>query len=106
MFDLVKWIAKLIPRDPSNEAGMGPFRLPESARWMDSVFVMHDHYYDVGPENNMRLSDIDWRIFKALTILAEQPEDTIERCHRAYDICRYWPIMRSFGHTLYGRNSK
>lgn len=106
MIDLLKWFARLIPRDSSNEAGMGPFRLPDRCYWMQPIFEYHDRYYDIGPEAGMRLSDVDWRIFKALTIAAEEPEDFIERCHRAHDICRYWPIMRSAGHYLYARNHK
>lgn len=104
--DLLKWLARLIPRDPNNTGGFGPFRLPEDAAWMNQVFEYHDYYYDVGPESGMRLSDIDWRIFKALTILAEQSEDPMERCHRAAQICEYWPIMRKAGHYLYNRGAK
>lgn len=105
-FDPLKWLARLIPRDPSNAAGMGPFRLPEDAAWMQPIFNYHDHYYDVGPSSGMSLSEIDWRIFKALTIAAEQAEETMERCHRARQICRYWPIMRSAGHYLYKRHEQ
>lgn len=101
--DPLKWLAKLLPRDSNNTAGFGPFRLPKECLWMEPVFRMHDHYYDVGPDADMRLSDIDWRIFKALTIAAETVEDPMERCHRARQICKYWPIMRSAGHYLYGR---
>jgi len=71
---------------------------------MQSVFEMHDRYYDIGPASEMRLSEIDWRIFKALTIAAELPDDPMDRCHRAADICKYWPIMRSAGHYLYNRH--
>lgn len=99
-------LASLIPRDPDNSGGFGPFRLPESAQWMNAVFEHHDRYYDIGPEAGMTLSEIDWRIFKALTILAEQPEKYMDRCHRASDICRYWPIMRAFGHYLYDRHAE
>lgn len=102
--DLLKWLARLIPRDPDNSGGFGPFRLPERAQWMNEVFKYHDHYYDVGPAAGMKLSDIDWRIFKALTILAEEEPDMIKRCHKVRDICKYWPIMRSAGHYLYDRN--
>ncbi len=101
--DLLKWLARQIPMDQDDSAGFGPFRLPESAHWMESVFKYHDYYYRIGPQADMRLSDIDWRIFKALTIAAELPEDPMERCKRARQICRYWPIMRSVGHYLYGR---
>lgn len=103
--DILKWIASFLPRDPSNEAGFGPFRLPERCAWMQPIFEYHDKYYDEGPVAGMKLSDIDWRIFKALTIAAEQTEDLIERCHRAHDICRYWPIMREAGHYLYNRGA-
>jgi hypothetical protein len=102
--DLLKQLAKLLPTDPSDRAGYGPFRLPQDAEWMESVFRYHDYYYEIGPEAGMKLSDIDWRIFKALSIAAEIPDDTIERCHRAHQICDYWPIMRSIGHLLYGRH--
>lgn len=104
--DIIKWLAKLLPRDPNNTAGYGPFRLPDDCDWMQPVFSAHDRYYDVGPDAQMSLSEIDWRIFKALTIAAELPEDTIERCHRAHQICRYWPIMRSVGHYLYNRETQ
>lgn len=70
---------------------------------MNQVFVMHDHYYDVGPAAGMPRAEIDWRIFKALTILAEQEPDLIQRCHKVHDICRYWPIMRGAGFYLYNR---
>lgn len=103
--DLLKWLAKFLPRDPKNEGGFGPFKLPERALWMNAVFKYHDLYYDIGPGSGMRLSDIDWRVFKALVILAETAEDPIERCHRARDICEFWPIMRSAGHYLYARHS-
>lgn len=102
--DLLKELAKLLPIDPCNRAGYGPFRLPEECDWMEPVFAYHDHYYIVGPDAGMRLSEIDWRIFKALAIAAELPEDWMERCHRARQICEYWPIMRSVGHYLYSRN--
>jgi hypothetical protein len=108
MIDLIKELAILIPDDPENKAGWGPFTLPDRCDWMASVFWYHDHYYEVGPNIDppMRLSDIDWRIFKALTILAEQPADPMERCCRAKDICKYWPIMRSAGHYLYARHHR
>lgn len=102
--DLLKELARLLPEDPNGTAGYGPFRLPKRCDWMQPIFAMHDHYYKVGPKSGMRLSDIDWRIFKALTIAAELPEDPMERCHRAKDICEYWPIMRSVGHYLYARH--
>ncbi len=102
--DLLKELAKLLPTDKNNSAGYGPFRLPDRCEWMQSVFSYHDYYYLIGPDADMRLSDIDWRIFKALTIAAELPDDPMERCHRAKDICEYWPIMRSVGHYLYGRH--
>jgi hypothetical protein len=106
MVDVLKWLARFIPRDPNNTGGFGPFRLPKRALWMNQVFKYHDYYYDIGPKSKMRLSEIDWRIFKALTITAEQPEDWMERCHRAKDICKYWPLMRSFGHYLYNRHGE
>lgn len=104
--DVIKYLAKLLPLDESDTAGYGPFRLPKSARWMEPVFEYHDYYYRIGPDAGMRLSDIDWRIFKALTIAAEQAEDPIERCKRATQICRYWRIMRVVGRYLYGRHKK
>ena len=102
---MLKWLARLIPRDPSTKAGLGPFTLPESAKWMETVFEYHDHYYEIGPSHGMRLADIDWRIFKALVQAAEIPEDPMERCHRANDVCLYWSIMRKAGHLLYARHS-
>ena len=103
-FDLLKWFARFLPRDPNNSGGFGPFRLPERALWMNDVFKYHDLYYDIGPAADMPLSEIDWRVFKALTILAETAETYMERCHRAHDICTYWPIMRKAGHYLYKRH--
>lgn len=104
--DILKWLARFIPRDPETKAGFGPFEISEEAKWMESVLQYHDLYYDIGPEKDMRLSDIEWRIFKALTIAAEQVEDPMERCKRAKHICRYWPIMRSAGHYLYDRHKR
>lgn len=104
MIDPLKWLARLLPIDPRNDAGFGPFRLPKRCEWMQAVFRYHDHYYIEGPKVGMRLSEIDWRIFKALTIAADEPEDWMHKCHRARDICRYWPIMRSAGHYLYNRH--
>lgn len=55
----------------------------------------------------MRLSEIDARIFKALSIAATQESlDWMEQCHRIGDICEYWPIMRSVGHYLYNRQGE
>jgi len=105
-FDMLKWLASFIPEDTENKAGFGPFELPDEAGWMRPIFWYHDHYYVIGPEINMQLSEIDWRIFKALVIGAEQTEDWMERCHRAKHICKYWPIMRSAGHYLYNRRSR
>lgn len=103
--DLLKELARLLPIDPSGTAGYGPFRLPERCAWMESVFAYHDHYYVVGPESGMRLSEIDARVFKALSIKATQSDlDWIEQCHRIHDICDYWPVMRSVGHYLFNRH--
>lgn len=102
--ELLKWFATFIPVDPDTKGGLGPFTIPDRCHWMESVFAYHDHWYVIGPRIDMRLSEIDWRIFKALTIAAEEAEDWMERCHRAGDICTYWPIMRSAGHYLYARH--
>lgn len=102
-FDLLKWLARFLPRDPNNTGGFGPFRLPERAQWMNDVFKYHDHYYDVGPVSGMTRAEIDVRVWKALTIRAELEPDLIQRCHMYHDICRYWPIMRSAGYYLYDR---
>ena len=102
--DILKWLASFLPRDSSNDAGYGPFRLPDRCAWMQEIFAYHDLYYDQGPAIDMKLSDIDWRVFKALCIKAEEVDDHIERCHRAHDICKYWPVMRQAGHYMYGRN--
>lgn len=106
MLDPLKWFAKLLPEDPNEKAGYGPFTLPDRCVWMQSVFKTHDHYYDIGPSIHMKLSDIDWRIFRALVMAADTVDDPMELCHRAHDICTYWPIMRDFGHYLYGRHFK
>lgn len=104
--DILKELAKLLPVDPDNSAGYGPFRLPERARWMERVFEDHDRYYLIGPGlyPPMHLSEIDSRIFNALVILANTEPDLIRRCQRFHDVCDYWPIMRSVGHYLYGRH--
>ena len=102
--DILKWLARQLPVDENDSAGFGPFRLPESASWMESVFKYHDYYYRIGPELDMKLSDIDWRVFKALVIKAETEPNLIKRCRRVRQICRYWPIMRTFGHYMYGRH--
>jgi hypothetical protein len=102
--DVLKWILKFLPEDPNPNAGFWIFRLPESAMWMNRVLVYHDEWYRTGPKIGMRLSDIDWRIFKALTIYIETVEDPMERCQMVQDVCRYWPIMRRVGRKLYGRH--
>lgn len=104
MIDLLKLMASYIPEDPENKPGLFIFELPDRCSWMASIFEYHDNWYKVGPSIGMRLSEIDWRIFKGLTIKAEEPSDWMERCHRAQDICTYWSIMRSAGHYLYNRH--
>jgi hypothetical protein len=104
MPDLLKWLARFLPRDPNNTGGFGPFRLPKRALWMNEIFKYHDLWYDIGPKHGMRLSDIDCRVWKGLCLLAEEEPDLIKRCHMYHDICRYWPIMRSAGHYLYNRH--
>lgn len=106
--DIPKWLASFIPEDSSDKAGFGPFTISESAAWMEHIFRdYHDRYYKIGPSCGMRLSEIDVRIFKALTIAATLPElDTIEQCHRIAEICFYWPIMHKAGHYLYRRHAQ
>ncbi len=104
--DVLKWLAHFLPVDPDPTGGFWIFRLPERCKWMGSVFEAHDRYYIEGPllDPPMRLADIDWRVFKALTMAAESEPDLIKRCHRAKDICKYWRIMRACGHALYNRH--
>ncbi len=106
--DFFKWFARnFIPEDRATKGGYGPFTLPERCFWMEAIFAYHDHYYEVGPECDMRLSEVDVRIAKALMIEATRPDlDWMEQAHRIKDICRYWPIMRTAGHYLYGRHYK
>jgi len=99
-----RWLVRQIPEDPSDEPGFWFLRLPKRCDWMRSVFRYHDYFYRIGPKYDMRLSDIDWRTFKALVIAAEVPEDPMERCHRANDICRYWRLARIGGHSLFNRH--
>lgn len=104
--DIPKWLFSFLPEDPEDKAGWGPFTISEDAAWMEGVFAeYHDQWYRQGPAIGMRLSEIDARVFKGLSILATQPHlDWIEQCHRINDVCLYWPIMRRFGHLLYGRH--
>lgn len=112
--DVLKWLAKWIPEDKTKRSGWGPFNLetldPEAAAWMGPILRQyHDPWFKQGPELDppMRLSDIDVRIWKALTIAATLPElDPIVQCHRLKDIAFYWPKMHSAGHYLYGRDKR
>lgn len=101
----LKWILKqFLPLDPSNKAGLGPFRLPERCAWMEPIFAYHDKYYVEGPALGMRLSDIDCRIFYALVANVRQSDlDPIVKCNRIEDICKFWYIMHTAGPYLYGR---
>lgn len=102
--DILKWIFKWIPEDPDPTGGFYAFRLPKSCEWMNDVLEYHDRWYRDGPKIGMKLSDIDWRIYKALTIRIEQEMDLIKRCHMAEQVCWVFPIMRKVGRKLYGRS--
>lgn len=105
--DILKIIAKQIPRDPESKGGFWVFQLPDDCEWMQGVFKYHDLYYDIGAKAGMRLSEIDARIFKALSIAATHSDlDWMEQCHRIRQVCRYWPIMRSAGHYLFNRHKE
>jgi hypothetical protein len=107
--DVLKWLARWIPRDPVPKAGLGPFVLPKSCAWMSELLAEHhDRFYDIGPEQDppMRLSDVDSRVFNALVMLANTEPDPILRCHRFRQICEVWPVMHSAGHYLYARDQK
>lgn len=99
--DLLKWLAKLIPRDPRDTAGIGPFRIPSDHPFQRAA-PTHDFRYDNPTEQ--RLSEVDWELFNAWFFITRAEPDPIKRCHLARDMCDWWPYARIAGHYLYGRH--
>lgn len=103
MFDPLKWLASFIPKDPSNEAGIGPFKLPSGHPFHRGAYI-HDYRYDNPTEQ--RLSEADWELFNSWFYITRAETDPIKRCRLAKDLCMYWPLARITGRYLYNRKGK
>jgi hypothetical protein len=97
----LKWLLNLLPQDPSDEAGWGPFRLPADADWMQRAARLHDIEFRESVTSGRRLSEVDSDLFWRWALLARNAEDPMEQCRRMKQICKYWPIARKVGRYFF-----
>lgn len=93
----LKWFINLFPPEENNSAGIGPFRLPEEARWMERAVPRHEYEFVHSATSGRKLSGEDAHLFYAWTLIANAEPDTIKRCRMYSQICEYWPYARAVG---------
>jgi len=91
----------LLPQDKNDSAGLGPFRLPSDAAWMERAAHLHDLAFRDSPESKDRLSEVDAELFWRWTLEAHSHPDPIQRCRRMGQICKYWPLARAIGRYVW-----
>jgi hypothetical protein len=91
----------LLPEDPDDSAGYGPFRLPAECEWMQRAAKLHDYEFEHAEGRGKRVSEVDFDLFYRWVLEARSAEGPLERCKRASQICRYWPIARRFGRLIW-----
>lgn len=96
----LKWILNLLPTDESDTAGWGPFKLDPEHPFQRAA-RLHDISFRNSATSGERLSEVDWQLFWRFAMIARAEQDPIKRCRLANDICKYWPLARSFGRYLY-----
>lgn len=99
---LKKLLNYILPEDPDDSAGYGPFRLPSpECDWMARAATLHDWEFTNAEKSGKRLSEVDWELFYRWVLEAKSEQDPAKRCHRAREICRYWPLARIAGRYLW-----
>lgn len=93
----LKWFINLFPPEEDNSAGIGPFRLPDDAKWMERATPRHDYEFLHSATSGRKLSEEDAHLFYAWTLIANAEPHPIKRCRMYSQICEYWPIARSAG---------
>jgi hypothetical protein len=92
---------EVLPQDQNDSAGLGPFRLPDDARWMERAAHLHDLAFRDSPESGDRLSAVDAHLFWRWAMEANSHPDPIQRCKRMGQICKYWPLARAVGRYVW-----
>ena len=93
----LKWFLNLFPPEADDSAGWGPFRLPEEEKWMERAARLHDWDYVNSKEGTKKRSEADFDLFYRWALEAHAEIDPIKRCHKAQEICKYWPLARKGG---------
>jgi hypothetical protein len=97
-----KLLSHLLPEDPSNDCGYGPFKLPH-----DHPFTrgcnLHDFEFEQAHrgKSDKTIDQVDWELFYRWTMIARAAPTHAKRCELAGEICRYWPLARSVGALLW-----
>lgn len=91
----------LLPQDENDSAGLGPFRLPSDAAWMERAAHLHDLAFRDADFSGRRLSEEDSQLFWRWALEAHSHPDPIQRCKRMGQICKYWPLARAVGRYVW-----
>ena len=67
---LKKILNKILPEDPDDSAGYGPFRLPDSCQWMQRAAMLHDYSFKDAATSGEKLSAVDAQLFYRWTLEA------------------------------------
>lgn len=93
-------LSKILPKDPSNDCGFGPFKLPHDHPFTRAC-ELHDFEFVESATSGRRLSEVDWDLFYRWVLIAGAEADPIKRCRLASEICTYWPLARRGGRLLW-----
>lgn len=105
---ILRFLKKLLPEDPSNDCGYGPFKLPH-----DHPFTrgcnLHDFEFAQARRGGgeKTIEQVDWELFYRWVMIARAATTYAEKCRLAGEICRYWPLAHSVGPLLWdGKNEQ
>lgn len=100
------WLLGRGEPEADNSAGWGPFRLPKECAWMQRAARQHDARYRESATQTMRRSEADAELFRNWCRAADAAFDSIERCKRYLQICKYFPYVRDFGGFFWDEERK
>lgn len=100
---LRKIIRTILPVDRDNSCGYGPFKLPEDHPFTPAC-NLHDWEFDQANKGapDKPLDKADWDLFYRWVLIANNSTGSYEeKCALAMQICKLWPLARTFGGVLW-----